>query len=122
MAWARDKRRQTVSCSTDRSIVVDAMHESDRVLTRRGLVGRYFLLAVVGHRDATQVLVWSALAVRYIGMAHGVLFLVFVYALLNAALKHKWTLARTGLVFGASLVPFGPLWIENTLQRAEAGD
>ncbi len=62
------------------------------------------------------------LAVRYTGMVHGILFIVFVYALLNAALKHKWTLPRTGLVFGASLIPFGPLLIEKTLKRAEAGE
>lgn len=79
-------------------------------------------LLLLGIAMPLKYLFGQPLAVRYIGMAHGVLFLVFVYALLNAALKHKWALARTGLVFGASLVPFGPLWIENTLQRAEAGD
>jgi integral membrane protein len=62
------------------------------------------------------------LAVRYTGMLHGILFIVFVYALMTAALKHKWSLSRTALVFGASLVPFGPLLIEGTLKRAEAGN
>lgn len=58
--------------------------------------------------------------VRHTGMVHGVLFIVFAYALLTAALKHKWALSRIALIFGASLIPFGPLLIEPTLKRAES--
>lgn len=48
------------------------------------------------------------LAVRYVGLAHGVLFILYVLALLRVALERRWP-ART-LAFGllASLLPGGP--------------
>ena len=82
------------------------------------LEGISFLL-LLGIAMPLKYLFAQPLAVRYTGMLHGLLFIVFVYALLNAALKHKWALSRIALVFGASLVPFGPWLIEKTLKRAE---
>lgn len=97
-------------------------------------MSRIGFLRVVGWLEGISYLVLLGIAmplkyffaqplpVRYTGMIHGVLFIVFVYALLTAALKHKWSLPRTAIIFGTSLIPFGPLLIENTLKRAEAGN
>jgi integral membrane protein len=76
-------------------------------------------LLLLGIAMPLKYLFDQPLAVRYTGMIHGILFIVFVYALLNAALTHKWSLSRTALVFGASLIPLGPLLIEPLLKRAE---
>lgn len=59
-------------------------------------------------------------AVRVVGMAHGVLFVAFVLALLLA-----WHPARLGLgrvlgVFALSVVPLGAIGIEVWLRRYEA--
>jgi integral membrane protein len=58
------------------------------------------------------------LAVRIVGMAHGVLFLAYLALLAQVAIEHSWTKARVALAFVASLVPFGPFWFDSRL-RAE---
>ena len=42
-----------------------------------------------------------------VGMAHGVLFILYVLVLLYVAISYKWSLVKTGVVFIASLLPFG---------------
>lgn len=54
-------------------------------------------------------------AVRVTGMAHGVLFVVLLYALLRATQRRRWPLSRAFKVFAAALVPFGPLFIDKML-------
>jgi len=45
-----------------------------------------------------------------IGMAHGVLFMLYVVFLLLAGLKHKWSFGKLTLGFIASLIPFGTFY------------
>lgn len=56
-------------------------------------------------------------AVRMVGMAHGVLFLLYVWAAIQAALEHDWNWKRTTLVLVASLLPAGPFVVEARLLR-----
>lgn len=61
------------------------------------------------------------LAVRVVGMAHGVLLIAFVMALTYASSERGWP-ARRGLkLFGSSLVPFGFLWLARELQTESLG-
>jgi integral membrane protein len=60
-------------------------------------------------------------AVRVVGMAHGVLFVGFVAALVAAWIDrrrgdHRWGLLRPVGIFALSLVPFGALVIERMLK------
>ena len=48
------------------------------------------------------------LAVRYVGMAHGVLFLLYLLALVPVALDRRWGFKTLALAFAASLLPGGP--------------
>ena len=48
------------------------------------------------------------LAVKYTGWAHGVLFVLYIVALLHAAFVYRWSLVKIALGFVASVVPFGP--------------
>ncbi len=59
------------------------------------------------------------LGVRYVGMAHGILFLLYVLAAIQAALDHNWTWKRTALVLVASLLPAGPFVVDARILRAE---
>jgi integral membrane protein len=59
-------------------------------------------------------------AVRVVGMAHGVLFLLYVWAAIQAALEHNWSWKRTGLVLLASVLPAGPFVVDAKLLREEA--
>lgn len=57
--------------------------------------------------------------VRVVGMAHGVLFLLYLLATLNAALVQRWNWRRAGLVAVASVLPAGPFVMEARLLRGE---
>jgi integral membrane protein len=66
---------------------------------------------------------WAGLpiAVRIVGMLHGVLFLAFVAALFDVATKRGWSYQRWGLAFLSSLLPFGTFWFDRSLRREIAG-
>ncbi|MBK8856287.1 MAG: DUF3817 domain-containing protein [Opitutaceae bacterium] len=56
-------------------------------------------------------------AVRLVGMAHGVLFILYVFCALQAAWVHRWSWQRTALVLLASLLPAGPFFVESRILR-----
>lgn len=60
------------------------------------------------------------LAVRVVGMAHGVLFLLYVLAAMHAALEHNWPWKRTLIVLAASVLPAGPFIVDARILRDEA--
>ena len=57
------------------------------------------------------------MAVRVVGMAHGVLFLAYIAALLQAHLEYDWPLRRSAIVFVAALLPFGPFVVDRKILR-----
>jgi integral membrane protein len=59
------------------------------------------------------------LAVRVVGMAHGVLFILYVIAAIQAALKHDWHWKRTVLVLAASVLPAGPFVVDAKILREQ---
>lgn len=59
------------------------------------------------------------LAVRVVGMIHGVLFVIFCFSLMWVMKTAKWPLSRAALVFVAALIPFGP-WLVDKKMRAFA--
>jgi integral membrane protein len=60
------------------------------------------------------------LAVRVVGMAHGVLFIGYVLLLGLVARVERWRISRALLGLLASLVPFGPFLFEAHLRRERA--
>ncbi len=59
-------------------------------------------------------------AVKYVGWAHGALFVLFIVALLHAASETEWSLGKIAGAFIASVVPFGTFILDRTLKRDEA--
>lgn len=57
--------------------------------------------------------------VKYVGWAHGLLFMLYVGLLLDVTLRFRWTWKRFALFFVASLLPAAPFWVERSL-RLEA--
>jgi integral membrane protein len=55
--------------------------------------------------------------VSVVGMAHGVLFLLYIWAAIQAALEHDWTWKRTLLVLVASLLPAGPFVVDTRILK-----
>jgi len=58
-------------------------------------------------------------AVKYTGWLHGVLFILFIYALIRVKLSENWPLTRMFLAFLASIVPFGTFIFDVQLRKEE---
>ena len=54
--------------------------------------------------------------VRHIGMAHGVLWTALIVLILEAKISQGWTLRQAAVPVIASLLPFGPFWIDKRLR------
>tara|TARA_B100000963_G_scaffold68644_1_gene56830 strand:+ start:1922 stop:2200 length:279 start_codon:yes stop_codon:yes gene_type:complete len=48
----------------------------------------------------------------YIGMAHGLLFLLYCALGLSSAIQYRWKISFSIMVFIASLIPFGTFYLE----------
>jgi integral membrane protein len=59
------------------------------------------------------------MAVKLVGWAHGVLFMLFGALLLWTWIAARWPFARVTLVFIASLLPFGPFLIDRRMKAYE---
>ena len=59
-------------------------------------------------------------AVKYVGWAHGALFVLFILALLQASAETDWSLRKMAGAFIASVVPFGTFVLDRQLKRDEA--
>ena len=51
-------------------------------------------------------------AVQLVGMAHGILFILYVINLLIVHMKHKWAMGKTAGAFVAALIPFGTFYAD----------
>lgn len=59
------------------------------------------------------------LAVRIVGSIHGLLFVLFCYALFRAATRGRWPASRSALIFIAALLPFGPFLVDRRMRDYE---
>ncbi len=56
-------------------------------------------------------------AVKYTGWIHGILFILFMWAIATGYLKLKWPLKKAVKAFIASLLPFGTFVFDKELKR-----
>ncbi len=80
--------------------------------------GISFLL-LLGVAMPLKYLAGQPLGVRVIGMAHGVLFLMYVWCAIDAAVQYRWSWKRTALVLLASVLPAGPFVVDAKLLKEE---
>jgi integral membrane protein len=57
------------------------------------------------------------MAVKYAGWAHGLLFVLYMITLLQAALEKRWKWSTALLAFIVSFLPFGTFWFEARYRR-----
>ena len=57
--------------------------------------------------------------VKYVGMGHGVLFILFLVVLFAVCEKQKWSLSMFIMGLIASILPFGPLIFDMKLKKLE---
>jgi integral membrane protein len=58
--------------------------------------------------------------VRVVGMAHGVLFILYVLFVFIVTIEKKWSLKVLFLLFLASLVPFATFYADKTFLKKQA--
>jgi len=84
------------------------------------LEGGSFLLLLFVAMPLKYLADWPV-GVRVVGMAHGVLFLLYLLAIVPAAIDHRWSWKRIAGAVVASLLPFGPFVFDaKVLRREEA--
>ena len=59
------------------------------------------------------------IVVKFVGMAHGGLFLLCLYFLFMAAKEYKWKFSFITLAFIASLIPFGTFYLDTKLKNID---
>ncbi|WP_118194042.1 DUF3817 domain-containing protein [Albibacterium indicum] len=56
------------------------------------------------------------LGVKYVGWAHGLLFIAYLVLLISCWYIYKWSFKRLAVFFLASLIPLAPFWVERKLK------
>ncbi len=54
---------------------------------------------------------------RVIGLVHGLLFVLYVFQVIQAKIEFGWSFRKMGLALLASIVPFGTFWADAKLFR-----
>src|SRR5690349_7104337 len=59
------------------------------------------------------------IAVKIVGLLHGILFITFCVALARAKFAANWSIGRAAIIFIAALLPFGPFIIDRRMKDWE---
>lgn len=84
-----------------------------------GMIEGVSFLLLLGVAMPLKYLYDMPMAVKIVGWAHGVLFVLFIAALVAAMRAAKWSIGEALVPFIASLVPFGPFLIDGRLKDKE---
>ncbi len=57
--------------------------------------------------------------VLYVGWVHGLLFMLYLLALITVKINREWKLTKTAIAFLASLIPFGTFILDKSLRKEE---
>jgi integral membrane protein len=82
-----------------------------------GLAEGVSFLVLLGIAMPLKYLLAMPLAVRVVGLLHGVLFVAFVYLVFEAMGSLRWSWKQVGLALVASLLPFGTILLDRKLRR-----
>lgn len=55
--------------------------------------------------------------VKYVGWAHGVLFVLYGVLLLQVFIVVKWSFIKTLVAFLVSFIPFGTFWLDARINK-----
>lgn len=80
--------------------------------------GLSFLL-LLGIAMPLKYLADMPMAVKVVGWAHGVLFILYVLSVVDAARACGWPPGRIALALLCSLLPVAPFWMERQVRAEE---
>ncbi len=82
------------------------------------LEGCSFLL-LLGVAMPLKYLAGQPEPVRQVGMAHGILFVLYVLLVIQNALESRWSVRKVLLALVASFLPLGTFWADRHLFRSQ---
>lgn len=95
----------------------------------RTTIGRVRLIGLL-EGISYVLLVFIAMPLKYgadmpqmvsvVGMAHGILFVLYILAIGLAMRKYRWPMTFGGLLVLGSLIPIGPFLLDGRLKRKQA--
>ncbi len=89
-------------------------------LRRVALMEGVSFLLLLGIAMPLKYLANLPMAVKIAGWGHGLLFVMFCYALLQTLLQVKnWALGRSVAVFISALLPLGPFMLDRKMRQWE---
>ena len=74
-------------------------------------------LILLGIAMPLKYLAGNLLVVKYVGWAHGILFVLFGIFLLRVWIQYKWSFGKVLFAFVASLLPFGTFVLDARLKK-----
>jgi len=91
------------------------LHRFEKIALLEGI--SFILLVFI----AMPLKYWAdfPMAVKYVGWLHGVLFIAYVFMLIQCWIAYSWKFGRVVLFFFASLLPFAPFFVERKLKKEE---
>lgn len=84
-----------------------------------GVIEAISFLLLLGVAMPLKYLAGEPLGVKVVGWVHGVLFILFCFALNGARMAHDWSIGKSARVLAAALLPFGPFVIDRGLKEEE---
>ncbi len=98
------------------------MHSFKTSLGRLRVVGWWegvSFLVLLGVAMPLKYFADMPMAVRVVGLAHGILFMLYLIVAIQTALDRNWPWKRTALVLIASVLPAGPFVVDAKILREE---
>ncbi|MEX2580511.1 MAG: DUF3817 domain-containing protein [Verrucomicrobiales bacterium] len=92
----------------------------DRLRLASILDGVSYLL-LLGIAMPLKYLAGLPLAVRIVGMAHGILFLALCLCLLLVLVRQRLSFKWCAIVFVCALIPFAPFFLDRKLRERKGG-
>lgn len=90
-----------------------------RVLRMFGLIECLSFVVLLGIAMPLKHLAGMPRPVSVVGMAHGVLFVLYVAALIHAHITVGWSMRRSLALFAAAVLPLGPLLVDRGLRQEQ---
>jgi integral membrane protein len=84
-----------------------------------GLLEGLSFLVLLGIAMPLKYIAGMPEMVSVVGMAHGVLFMLFGLAVVQVAVERRWPLTRVVMALAASVLPFGPFIFDARILRRE---
>jgi len=91
---------------------------NNSIIKKFGLINTtegYSYLALLFIAMPLKYLLGFGIAVKIVGMIHGVLFVIFLVLGVMAWIEAKWSFTQTLIFFIASLIPFGTFFTKSKI-------